>query len=154
MLLLLLMWIVVVAVSMITVLILLQLLILMLPFLSFFSNSILTKNLTLNYFIRVTSQHIEIGDFFHEIFFVPKRQFETFLHPWVNFINVLWAAITCTDPKSVKRQPSCQTLLRFWDLQVQKQLVERWWNWLLVVQNTLFCSTKLSWIFYILEIFC
>ncbi len=104
--------------------------ILMLPFLSFFSNSILTKNLTLNYFIRVTSQHIEIGDFFHEIFFVPKRQFETFLHPWVNFINVLWAAITCTDPKSVKRQPSCQTLLRFWDLQVQKQLVERWWNWL------------------------
>jgi len=27
----------------------------------------------------------------------------------VNFINVLWAAFTCSDPKSTKRQSSCQS---------------------------------------------
>jgi len=33
--------------------------------------------------------------------------------PGVNFINILQAAFTLTDPKSAKRQSSCQSLLRF-----------------------------------------
>ncbi len=33
--------------------------------------------------------------------------------PGVNFINILWATFTCADPKSAKRQSSCQSFLQF-----------------------------------------
>ncbi len=46
--------------------------------------------------------------------------------------STLIAAFTCTDPKSAKRQSHCQSFLCFWDLGVQKLLVECWWNWHLV----------------------
>jgi len=48
--------------------------------------------------------------------------------PGVNFINILRAAFAQTEPKSVKRQSSCQSFLRFQDLFVQKMLVECWRN--------------------------
>jgi len=35
-------------------------------------------------------------------------------------------------PKAQIRQSSCQSFLRFWDLCVQKLLIECWWNWPLV----------------------
>jgi len=35
-------------------------------------------------------------------------------------------------PKAQKRQSSFQSFLQFWDLHVQKLLVECWWNWPLV----------------------
>ncbi len=53
----------------------------------------------------------------------------------VNFINVLGAAFTHVDPKSAKRQSSCQYFLRFWDLHWQKLLLERWWNWPLMSER-------------------
>jgi len=43
----------------------------------------------------------------------------------VNFINVLLAAFARTGLESAKRQSSCQSFLRFWDLRVQKLLIER-----------------------------
>ncbi len=36
--------------------------------------------------------------------------------PGVNFINILWAFFTRTDPESAKRQSSCQSFWCFWDL--------------------------------------
>ncbi len=44
--------------------------------------------------------------------------------PGVNFINVLQAGFTSADPKSSKRQLSCQSFLCFWDLRAQKLHVE------------------------------
>jgi len=41
----------------------------------------------------------------------------------------LRAAFTRADPKSVRIQLSHQYFLRFWDLLVQKLLVEHWRNW-------------------------
>jgi len=38
--------------------------------------------------------------------------------PGVNFINVLWAALTHRDPKSKKSQSSCQSFLCFRDLRL------------------------------------
>jgi len=55
------------------------------------------------------------------------------LSPGVNFINIQWAAFTLEEPKSVKKS-SCQSFLRFWDLHVQKLLVN------MLVKLTTVCS--------------
>jgi len=51
--------------------------------------------------------------------------------PGVNFINVLWAAFTLVDPKSVKKIDDFLWLsfLRFWAPRALKLWQERWWNW-------------------------
>ncbi len=46
----------------------------------------------------------------------------------VNFINILRAAFVHVNPKSTKRQKSCQSFWHFWDLRSQKLLGEHWWN--------------------------
>ncbi len=38
-------------------------------------------------------------------------------------------------PKAQKRQSSWQSFLRFWNLCVQKLLIEHWWNWPQVAQK-------------------
>jgi len=44
--------------------------------------------------------------------------------PGVNFINVLRAAFTSAEPKSLKKTASShQSFLRFWDLHMQKLFV-------------------------------
>jgi len=48
--------------------------------------------------------------------------------PGVNFINIQWAACAWADPKSAKRQSSCQSFVHFWDLHAQKLHVELLWN--------------------------
>jgi len=45
-----------------------------------------------------------------------------FLRRGVNFINILPAVFMHADPKSAKIQSSCQSFLRFRDLQAQKPL--------------------------------
>ncbi len=42
----------------------------------------------------------------------------------VNFINVLRADFTPSDPKSEKKQSSSQSFLHFWDLRAQKLFKE------------------------------
>ncbi len=44
------------------------------------------------------------------------------------YTHLLCAQIT----KAWKRQSSCQSFFRFWDLHMQKLLLEHWWNWPLI----------------------
>jgi len=47
------------------------------------------------------------------------------LTPGVYFINVSMSA----DSKSAKKQTSCQSFLRFWNMHTPKLLIKCWWNW-------------------------
>jgi len=55
-----------------------------------------------------------------------KRPTSSLVPPGVNFINVLRAAFTHVDTKSAKKQSSCQSFSRFWDVHAEKLLVEHW----------------------------
>jgi len=49
--------------------------------------------------------------------------------PVVNFINILQAAFTRADSKNAKKTDNLTVFLHFWDLRVQKLLIDCWWNW-------------------------
>jgi len=49
--------------------------------------------------------------------------------PGINFINILWAVLCAQIPKAQKKTGKLSVFFCFWDLCLQKLLVECWWNW-------------------------
>ncbi len=55
----------------------------------------------------------------------------------------LRVAFTPVAPKSVRIQSSVSIFLRFWDLRIQKLLVECWWNWHLLLLQKIYPALEL-----------
>jgi len=63
------------------------------------------------------------------------------LNPGVNFYNIIPALLFVQILKVHERQSSCQSIWNFWDLGMQKLLVEHWWNWTQVNSSGIACDS-------------